>query len=338
MMALHRLLLTSAVLCTMPLRLEGRCACKYQGLVLDESLYAQFPSDEPGLYQELAQIKLYGTMCAAWDAMPGTPWQKSSCPKGADFSAKEHNWCQVPWCYVDESCESRVPSSVFNGSDAFFSYAICGNGPDCFSDGPGGPFGQGTAGCPYDPNGDSKHTVHRGSCRCLYHGAVLPKIVYTEYPIGERGKYEGVPNIAVYGTTCAAWDQSPGSPLAASCPEGSDWCARPANWCQEPWCYVSESCYWATPSTVFRGSTTVFFSYDTCLGSPDCYTKSRRETDWPDLPAACPYDSRHVNWHTKRDCPHGWSEDAAMMQPMDSSRSGTMAAAMLALPFILCYL
>jgi len=289
----------------MPL-VAGDCSCKYQGSLLPEDLYTNYPSSEPGKYQDESSIRSYGTMCAAWDQVPGTPWV-SSCNGTTDFSQPDVNWCQIPWCYVDESCDSRVASSVFAGSaTAFYSYATCGNAPDCYSDGTNGPYGAGTAGCPYDPHGENTYMVYKQDCPCTYQGATLPSDLYTNYPTTDPGQYAGLAQIELYGTTCAAWDQSPDTPWYSSCPSGADWCSYDHNWCQAPWCYVSETCSTGVGSAVFAGSTTAYYSYDTCMSTPDCYTNSGAD-DRANLPASCPFDSTDNSWSTAEDCPTGWT-------------------------------
>ena len=103
-------------------------------------------------------------------------------------------------------------------------------------------YGAGTAGCPYDPHGENTYMVYKQDCPCLYQGAALPSDLYTNYPTSNPGEYAGLTQIHLYGTTCAAWDQSPETPWFSSCPSGADWCSYDHNWCQAPWCYVSDSC------------------------------------------------------------------------------------------------
>jgi hypothetical protein len=93
---------------------------------------------------------------AAWDSMAGTPWYSycngdNFCPadgvtpevSGDDLVAFTHddvwdnpNWCQVPWCYVDQACPTFVSTSVFadsaGASTIGYSYQSCG-GTDCYT-------------------------------------------------------------------------------------------------------------------------------------------------------------------------------------------------------------
>eukprot|EP00928_Gymnodinium_smaydae_P002936 TRINITY_DN11072_c0_g1_i1.p1 TRINITY_DN11072_c0_g1~~TRINITY_DN11072_c0_g1_i1.p1 ORF type:complete len:385 (-),score=2.10 TRINITY_DN11072_c0_g1_i1:1861-3015(-) len=282
-----------------------KCTCLFQGRDLPADVYNNFPASDPGKYKRLSSIAKYGTMCAAWDVVPGTPFQKTQCSLKADFTAKEHNWCQVPWCYVDESCEEKTVSVLFNGSQAqYFSYAACDRqAADCFSDGPIGTFGEGNPKCPYDPYRDRTYRVYvaKGACGCLYHGSTLPRLVVTEHPSQSPGKYKDLPHIELYGTTCAAWDQSPNFPWYSYCPRNANWCGYEYNWCQLPWCYVDGACPTAVPSVVFRGSRAMFYSYETCRGTPDCYTFSGPGEEHK-LPATCPFDSRLHGWSTASTC------------------------------------
>lgn len=217
-------------------------------------------------------------MCAAWDSMPGMPWS-SSCPDDVDFSKKEFNWCQVPWCYVDSSCSSGYPTDIFNGSDiAYYSYEACGDMPNCYDE-----FDEDER-CPFDPYGDHKYKVFKDDCKCTHHGFTLPVELYTKYPDDEQGKYEDLKNIEYYGTTCASWDSSPEMPFADFCPAGADWCSTSYNWCQAPWCYVDAGCGTGRPSSVFKGSPSAHYSYDTCMSTPNCY-----DSDNGVYHAECPF-------------------------------------------------
>jgi len=111
----------------------GPCACMYQGVALSTSLVSNYPSSNPGAYSALPSITAYGTACAAWDQIPNTPWA-SYCPVHSDWCHQHNNWCQAAWCYVDESCPTRVPSSVFAGATApaYYSYETCG-AHDCYT-------------------------------------------------------------------------------------------------------------------------------------------------------------------------------------------------------------
>jgi len=227
--------------------------------------------------------------------VPGTPWYDGSCKGVTDFSGSK-NWCQIPWCYVSSTCSSKVASSVFAGSTtAYYSYAACGNMPkNCYS------FPSST-GCPVDPLQEKDYKIDKKTCPCLYNGQTLPTSLLNSYPSDSPGKWKNKANIALYGTVCAQWDQSPNTPWVGSCPTDSDWCSYDKNWCQIPWCYVSSTCPTKIASSVFKGSNAAYYSYDTCLSSPNCYTNSgvgKRAS----LPAACPYDKNDAQWYTPKVC------------------------------------
>ncbi|CAE7940066.1 unnamed protein product, partial [Symbiodinium necroappetens] len=246
------------------------------------------------MYATLPNIAIYGTSCAAWDQIPGTPWAKQ-CMVGSNWTDSEFNWCQIPWCYVDASCASRRHSLVFNGSSTiFFSYDSCGNAPDCYNQYDTDPR------CPYDPY-DSQHFVlHKGrGCECLFHGRELPPTLFQDFPMLDPGKFASLPHVSVYGTSCAAWDQIPGTPWAQYCPSDADWCHSQNNWCQLPWCYVAEECPTRMDGKVFEGAMT-YFSYDTCLSTPQCYQDPFDE--------ACPFDMTDSGWSTPASCSMGWSD------------------------------
>mmetsp|Transcript_21566 Transcript_21566/g.64336 ORF Transcript_21566/g.64336 Transcript_21566/m.64336 type:complete len:344 (-) Transcript_21566:64-1095(-) len=279
------------------------CSCLYQGSVLPATLYTNYPQQEAGKYKDKANIGKYGTTCAAWDQVPDTPWS-GSCPPGSDWKTSEFNWCQLPWCYVGSSCSTKIATSVFNGSDtAFYSYAACGNTPDCYNN-----FATAT-GCPYDPSDEKDYKLEKKSCACKYQGLTLPGSIYNSYPSDMPGKYANFTDIETYGSTCAAWDQSPNTPWYEYCPTGADWCAYDYNWCQEPWCYVDKECPTAVASSVFKGSDTAYYSYDTCLSTPDCYTNSTAGKR-ADLPASCPFDKADNGWQTAKAC-SAWTVDTA---------------------------
>jgi len=290
-----------------PTGASADCSCIFQGQKLPANLLTNYPTSDPGKYATYSAVSIYGTTCGAWDQMEGTPW-KSSCPNTADFSAKEKSWCQLPWCYVDASCSSKISSSVFSGSStAYYSYDACG-APDCYNAGPSGAYGQGTTGCPYDPYGTSTYKVHKGGdCACMFQGSQLPASIYTNYPSTDAGKYKDLAGIANYGVTCAAWDQVPDTPWASSCPLGADWCDQSNNWCQIPWCYVSSSCSTKIASSVFSGSNAAYYSYDTCMHAPDCYTNAAKAAYYSYLPPACPFDSSDTQWYTAKLCTSGWT-------------------------------
>jgi len=248
-----------------------------------------------------------------------------------DGSWPTKNWCQLPWCYVDSSCESGIASSVFAGSTvAKYSYAVCG-APDCYNK-PTAP------GCPHDPNADGSYAVYKKACPCQYHGLSLPSSLYTNYPSDKPGKYKDLTAISVYGTTCAAWDQSPDTPWYSYCPSGAEWCDYGKNWCQEPWCYVSSSCSSKVASSVFKGSTTAYYSYDTCRSTPDCYTNSASKDNYAKLPATCPFDRYDNTWYTDKVCTDGWIDiagaaDAAKPMPASAKNLFTVAFTMKGLDY-----
>jgi len=274
----------TGVHCPKGWRGSGDCTCKFQGADLPRHFY------NDSVYSNYTAVAKYGTMCAAWDQVPGTPWA-SSCAPGSDFGG-DANWCQIPWCYVDESCEGSSSSDVFPGQELFFSYGACG-APDCY----GNP---GADGCPYDPYGQGSYTVFHPDCECIFHGEHLPEDVYQNYPSSDPGVYENNPYISLYGTTCAAWDQSPHAPWHPYCPAGADWCHKDYNWCQIPWCYVSPKCATASPSSVFEGSDAAYYSYETCLRAPNCYDNPEQER--------CPFqETEDLTWGTGVRCPEGWT-------------------------------
>jgi len=74
---------------------------------------------------------------------------------------------------------------------------------------------------------------------------------------------------------------------------------------------------------VFQGSTVAQYSYDTCLGTPDCYTT----VAWKVHPAldpagtvvapstqTCPYDLFDNNWYTTGRCTSGWEVEKIMLK------------------------
>jgi len=378
----------------------GVCPCTYQGLELPgDSVYLNFPNKEPedcvpaadgtvdpvtyksgtckkwpGMYQTAAVVKHYGTSCAPWDQMPGTPWH-SYCPDASDWSHQDYNWCQQPWCYVSANCADRVPSATFKGSPAaYYSYLSCGATADCYTAVAWQKKADGTTpvdfptGCPYDPTVSLTYKVHKaGNCACMFQGSSLSEDIYAgNYPeLKPAGctckQHDGCPAetkcdawpgmyndmvkyaaIKFYGTTCAAWDQMKGTPWFDYCPVGSKWCSYDFNWCQQPWCYVSASCPSAVPSSVFKGSTVAQYSYDTCLGTPDCYTKVAWKTgadldpagtvihgaDGTENKQTCPYDLFDNNWYTTGRCTSGW-ELTTTMAPVSSANIAGLAASVM---------
>lgn len=254
---------------------EDACPCLFQGSYLpDRWLAAYDPSADQSnvsnitLGVEAPLLYLYGTMCAAWDSMPGMPYEQDCLE--SDRGSLDTNFCQAPWCYVSPDCATEAHvSQIFSGSEAKYSYFSCGKAPNCKREA-NGAWG---AGCPYDPAGDESYTVYKKSCECVYAGQEVE-------PYG------------VYGTTCAAWDTHADSPnFVQDCSKAVDMCSRQSNYCQVPWCYVQNAtCDTAIPSKVTPG---MFYSYDTCLGGPNC--------EAPQTPLAdrmCPYDARKVGWST----------------------------------------
>jgi len=344
---------------------SGACPCLYQGAHLTQAIYDNYPSKDPancdlavtdtqaanyckkkpGMYKTKAAIKLYGTTCAAWDQVPDTPWH-GSCTLtkngvARDWSHKDNNWCQQPWCYVDSTCTgAKIGSSVFAGSTtAYYSYHACGILADCYTGSSAADYTFPT-GCPYNPHGDGSYKVHeKGNCACMYQGGSLDTALYTNYPSEKPpgcqsntavtctktpGMYKNMASIKYYGTTCAAWDQMPGTPWYSSCPANSDWCHYDYNWCQQPWCYTSSNCASRVATSVFAGSTTAYYSYDTCLNTPDCYSLVAWNAT-PSPPAACPFDYSDNKWQTAKMC-------AAWTQPTSSqARVATFAGVALTL-------
>ena len=263
--------------------------------LLPATLIQNYPRSQPGRHAALANIQIYGTSCAAWDQMSETPFA-NRCSPGSNWTNSSYNWCQLPWCYVDITCPSRRESIVFEGSRTmWYSYDSCGNVPDCYND-----FAIDKR-CPYDPYGTQSYVVHKGNgCECSYHGVELPESAYRNYPVDAPGKYENASYIKIYGTSCAAWDQMPGTPWIEYCPSTADWCNSMYNWCQLPWCFVGSSCSTRVATTVFAGSEAAFLSYDTCLSAPDCSTTP--------YDIRCPFDRHDNNWATPQECPDSWSD------------------------------
>lgn len=261
----------------------AKCACKFQNQDLPEDLIEEYPLDDPGKHKDDTVDGLYGTMCAAWDQLPGSPWHDDYCDTPEKRAA--NNWCVAPWCYVEESCEEKEPTDVFNGSTtAFFSYQACG-APDCYSN-------PNATGCPYAG-------VYDATCPCVYATGTLSDDEIEGYPLDEPGKYKDFKAIEYYGVTCAAWDQKKDhNPHLEYCPVGSDWCSSAHNFCQAPWCYVLETCSVAKSlSSIFNGSVAgtnaLYYSYETC-GAPDCHTNFENDD--------CPWDGIEDGWYTAADC------------------------------------
>jgi hypothetical protein len=263
------------------------CACKYD-TGLPESFW------KGGKYASLAMISAYGTACAPWDSIKGTPWFAGYCNTvgdpsatppvaGKDYCSKADSWCDDPWCYVDKTCPTWTKTSVFADVpnapvDMGYSYEACG-AINCYAD-------KNAAGCPYDPMG-----VCPNSCKCLYKDG-LPKEFW------EGGKYKDLAMISQYGVRCNAWDALPGTPWfvnfcdpfgdnSASPPRApKNHCHRDNSWCAAEWCYVSASCSGSQKTGVFAdadvpAATNLHFSYEAC-GAPNCYTDVNKK--------GCPYD------------------------------------------------
>jgi hypothetical protein len=101
-------------------------------------------------------ISGYGTVCAAWDSVPGTPWYSEYCDtaEGKDYCSMADSWCNDPWCYVDkDTCGSFISTSVFAdvGARLGYSYELCGS-LDCYT-------GDASKDCPYDPAGECESTM-----------------------------------------------------------------------------------------------------------------------------------------------------------------------------------
>lgn len=122
---------------------RDQCACLFSGDALVPDVYTNTP------YSDLEHVHIYGSNCAAWDAMPGTPYS-SSC-SGANWCREDKNWCQVPWCYVPTGCPSARITSLFSASGfIFYSYDTCRKAPDCYT------------------HSDDQSTWHLMSQRCPY--------------------------------------------------------------------------------------------------------------------------------------------------------------------------
>ena len=194
------------------------CECLFHGLELPPETFlldADADSDTSEIFGNTSFARIYGTTCAAWDQMPGSPWAEH-CPRDADWCHSEHNWCQLPWCYVSEACETKMSSTFFDNAStvAFYSYNTCLDSPSCRSM----PF---DASCPFDsrdihwPTAVECPDSWSDVCECQFQGSVLPESLFTQFPTEEPRRFAHMPNIGVYGTTCAAWDQVPGTPCQA---------------------------------------------------------------------------------------------------------------------------
>ena len=145
------------------------CECIYQGRELPSSWFNWNDTDVSDTFGENF-IGVYGTTCAAWAQMPGMP-DAHLCPAHADWCNSHNNWCQLPWCYVDQSCETKVTSRMIEGSlaPAYYSYDTCLSTPDCKTM----PFDDA---CPFDSADTGWATAQEcpeswsDVCDCLYQG------------------------------------------------------------------------------------------------------------------------------------------------------------------------
>merc|ERR1711939_77339 len=120
---------------------DDRCKC----IGIDEVWYTG------GKFEKMPNIASYGDFCLAWDNLYGTPWN-SYCPDDSENLCSSDNWCMGSWCYVDPSCPSFTPTSVFadvmdasTGLNLGYSYEACGS-KDCYAV-------AGAEWCPDDPTG-----------------------------------------------------------------------------------------------------------------------------------------------------------------------------------------
>lgn len=259
---------------------QGVCPCKYEGTRLD--LTGTSYSNET-LYPT---ARLYGTTCAAWDMVPGTPWHAGSCASADNpggWCNQSSNWCQIPWCYVDSATcdEESYDTDVFTTLDLKYSYAACGN-PNCYGD------AWSDANCPWNSDRGCKEAADTsGDCDCLYKGTTLPDSL-----INDSSTTYDVDYTSYYGTTCAAWDTIPSTPFHdgyCNCDLNNDsFCNATrvdgygincGNWCHNQWCYVSSDCGTKASTTVFAPAT-LYYSYYAC-GDPNCYSATE---------SACPFD------------------------------------------------
>ena len=146
-------------------------------------------------------------------------------------------------CLDLSHAEKKKISNISSQTDFLFRslhHCPCGNAPDRVSG--------------WATSADCKHGWS-DVCDCLYQGTNLPEVLY-------ENLMENLSSIALYGTSCAAWDHIPGTPLAHHCLPGSDW-SGDKNWCQIPWCYWPAFkiviffcvCVWFSPS--FIGDSTL---------------------------------------------------------------------------------
>jgi hypothetical protein len=296
------------------------CACKYNGQDLPDDLVNNKPTEEPGKYKDTKHAYKYGTMCGVWDTITGTP--------GKILYDQTDSYVHYPWCYVDSSCATKQVSHLWgNDTDFYYSYAACGAPQTCFTDG--------TA-CEYDPTGTGSNREYKADCPCQWYGQELPADVYNNHP--ENAPYKDLRDIALYGTTCVNWDTGPHMPWSDSC-TGVEFCSKSSNWCQIPWCYVDENCTSGHPTQVFKGAEAHVYSYDTCMGVPDCYTSTFDSS--LTMPSTCPFhagtykatvdsttpgDKDAMVWAVSKRCTEGWVDDGSVRAVL---AAGTLALVMM---------
>jgi hypothetical protein len=129
-----------------PVNWDGTCCdCVYQGGLPAGVFESSDYSDDP-------LVSSYGTQCAPWDSMEGTPWfAYCDLHEEKDWCSREDSWCNDPWCYVDKNrCNSWAQSDVFPDVENLgFSYEAC-HAMDCYTD-------KDKEGCPYEGNGQLHH-------------------------------------------------------------------------------------------------------------------------------------------------------------------------------------
>lgn len=276
-----------------------------QGEELPQSVINNYPLEQPGKYNDTSVysgVHLYGTQCAPWDLVPGTPFH-AYCDKTthADWTSAK-NWCTTAWCYVLPSCPNSRTSDVFNGSTtAHYSYETCG-AVNCYTD-------PNAKGC---PNGGSNGKPSLGGecdCKYAYPGAYphgLPPYLWM------NSTHATKKNTRFYGTTCNAWDSVPETPWGSFCGARAnesaldlDWCDSRNNWCEVPWCYVSPKCPSSYQSDVFP-TEPLYYSYNACNKAPRCYGDIHEE--------GCPFDKHDTHWYTRKRCGAHYSDCACQYQ------------------------
>ena len=81
-------------------KLSAGCKCIFQGAELGDNIINDYPTATPGKYKDASTfpaIKIYGTHCAAWDYIHGTPWYDSCKDTTVTDWKKKKNWCQSRW-------------------------------------------------------------------------------------------------------------------------------------------------------------------------------------------------------------------------------------------------